>query len=149
MWRAAQERLNQNRLATFSHKYNAGVGAAGLESQPPSDPVSKIAPPGLLAARQIVFEISKRNQRDKHELEKKITAITAGVVNRWQKKWLEVKDLDVGSTPCESLKMHLLLLSHLVATAPDKDSEEAVRVLSKRARGRDGNDSCKIGPSTA
>jgi hypothetical protein len=110
------------------------VGAAGLDSLPPSDPSSKIAPPGLLAARRIVFEISRRNERDRRVREKRIDAITGSAVDRWQEKWSEVKDLDFVVTPTEFLKKHLVLMSHLLSTAPDAESEDTVRLLAERAR---------------
>jgi hypothetical protein len=132
LWKHVQQQLRTGCFAGVPGEYNAGVGAAGLESLPPSDPSLKIAPPGLLAARQIVFEISRRNQRDKREREKKINAIAGGAKDRWQEKWSEVKDLDISITPTESVKMYMVLLSHLIATAPDKETEDVVRQLYQK-----------------
>jgi hypothetical protein len=49
-------------------------------------------------------------------------------------KSLELKDVDFGLAPTEALKMYVILARHLVATAPDKESEDAVRLLAEQAR---------------
>jgi hypothetical protein len=60
IWRQDYEDLAAGFFAICTDEYNAVVEAAPSESKPPSTVSQKITPPGLLAARRIIYEMSMR-----------------------------------------------------------------------------------------
>jgi hypothetical protein len=130
LWRAKQEQLRTNDFAAVSHEYNAGVGAAVSKQQPLLPSVSEKMPPGRLAARQIVSEISMRIKRDIRKKERESYAITEGAQEKWQMIFFELKKADIGSLSERDLRTRLALLGSFMDTAPDEDSEiEIKRIL--------------------
>jgi hypothetical protein len=131
LWRSKQEQLRTTDFASVPHEYNAGVGAAASKQQPPVPSVSEKMPPGRLAARQIVSEISIRIKRDIRKRERESHAITGGDT-RWQKILFELKEEDIDLLSERDLNSRIAVLSSLVMTAPDEDSEADVhRLLSE------------------
>jgi hypothetical protein len=135
LWKKAQKQIRTGRFASDLPEYNAGVGAAGLESLPPSDPSSKIAPPpGLLAARRIVYEISMRNRRDARQRGLKLADMNDLIDYRWQKSWHEIEHQDLRMLSTQLLKSYLVVIGSLLVNAPDKEAEEQIRVRLKFAK---------------
>jgi hypothetical protein len=134
LWKSAQERLQTGGLAAVTPEYNAVVGAASSESLLPSAVAKKIAPPGLLAARRVAYEISMRRQREERE---KKTQRRDGFIqldNLWRLEIEKIVPAALGS--CETKKLRALLAVYLsaISRSPDDESESWIRGLITEVR---------------
>jgi len=106
LWAAAKSVL-RDRLATDPGEYNAGVGAAPQESQPPSPSIPKICAPGRLAARRIVFEIKVRAEREAKAKEREAVKKQEYSTLQWQQEVIERLPPDL--TVCDSRQLVSIL----------------------------------------
>lgn len=134
LWKPAQQRLQNGRLAGVPGDYNAVVGAASSESLPPSSVAKKIAPPGLLAARRMAYEISMRRQREEREKKTKRRDGSIQLDNSWRAEIAKIVPLVLGQ--CETKKLRALLAVYLsaISRSPDDESEAWIRGLITEVR---------------
>jgi hypothetical protein len=134
LWKPAQERLQTGLLATVTPEYNAGVGAASSESLLPSSVAKKIAPPGLLAARRVAYEISMRRQREEREKKAKRRDGFIRLDNSW--RMTIEKIVPVALVSCDTKKLRALLAVYLsaISRSPDDESESWIRGLITEVR---------------
>ena len=122
LWLEAKQRLD-DRLASDPGEYNAGVGAAAQESQPPAQSPKRWAPPGLLSARRIAFEIRRRaeaeiRRKHKYSEEEKVRAAQS---------WKEEVELHLPENP-DAVELNDLLattvfLKVMLGRSPDEESQ--------------------------
>jgi hypothetical protein len=134
LWKDKQSRLYELRLATLSHEYNAGVGAARPESKPPAATISEIMPPGRLAARRIAYEIKMRAERESREQFKQ----AENNKTTEQKTWKEIiiDSLPKSFSDCETKHLHAVLAVYisLLMRSPDQESELWLRNIISTIR---------------
>jgi hypothetical protein len=134
LWKPNQERLRSGLLVSVTPDYNAVVGAASSESLLPSAVAQKIAPPGLLAARQIVYEISMRHAREERAKKTKRRDGFVQLDNSWR---LEIEKLGppvLGQCDTKKLKALLAVYLSAISRSPDDESEAWIRGLITEVR---------------
>jgi hypothetical protein len=142
IWRQDYEDLAAGFFASCVHEYNAVVEAASSESLPPSTVSQKITPPGLLAARRIVAEISMRAQRDIRKSVRQKESVQDDTDKAWRAK---VAVLTTASPPTLSIgqiKALLFVLPGYLSVAPYEEDATAllpyVQQLRRELAGRAG-----------
>ncbi len=118
IWRTDYEDLAEGFFAICTDENNAVVEAACPESKPPSTAAKKITPPGLLAARRIIYELSMRTKRD-IQTKQKVSRVSSEVSdNEWRAKVASLtKELSL-DWPVPKLKSYLLVLANYLSMAP-------------------------------
>lgn len=123
LWKSAQQRLQNLRLATVTPEYNAVVGANSQEIGALPQSAQKITNPGLLAARRIIHEIKMRATRDKLDLQNMRRRGWRELDNSWRKELETITP--VSFTECDTRKLRAVLAVYLSAVqrSPDHESE--------------------------
>jgi hypothetical protein len=128
IWRKDYEDLAAGFFAICTDEYNAVVGADSPGIQPPTTVQDQIAPPGLLAARRIAFEIDSRRQREKRK-EHKAAVVAADAA---EKQWLDkVKDLTSEAPSKLAIERIKLLIAVLAGYLPLAPCEEMALPVQK------------------
>ena len=130
IWKPAQERLNRDRFAAVSHKYNAVEGGVAAETPPLARSSLENMPPGRLAARRIVYEISSRARR-----EQRLKSLSVQSENQTWKQSVDnadPKELETSSS--EHLKASLVVLIHLQELAPSYEDLAYIQKIIRRLR---------------
>jgi hypothetical protein len=129
LWKVAQARLNEVRLATVTPEYNAVVGANSQEIGALPQSQQKIMPPGRLAARRIVHEIKMRAWRDKLDL-KNLGQRTANYLdNTWRKDLEKLTPKNFADADTRKLRALLPVYLSAIGRSPDDESERWLRAL--------------------
>lgn len=134
IWRQDYEDLAAGFFASCVHEYNAVVEAACPESKPPSTVSQKITPPGLLAARRIVSEISMRAQRDMRRTVRQKETDRNDSDKAWRAK---VAALTTASPPTMSIgdiKALLFVLPGYLSVAPYEEDATALMPYIQQLR---------------
>jgi hypothetical protein len=118
IWRQQYEDLAKDLFAICTHKYNAVEGAASSESKPLLPLEKEKTPPGLLAARQIAYEISMRHQREQRQKVQAAVAAKEGDEIRWRDRVAWLTSESPAKLATEKIKMLMATLSHYRSTAP-------------------------------
>ena len=134
LWKPAQQRLQNGRLAGVPGDYNAVVGAASSESLPPSSVAKKIAPPGLLAARRVAYEISMRRQKEEREKKTKHRDGFIQLDNSWRLEIEKIVPLALGQYDTKKLRALLAVYLSAISRSPDDESEAWIRGLITEVR---------------
>jgi hypothetical protein len=127
LWKKEQHLLRTGHFASDPPEYNAGVGAAGLVRLPPSAPSLKIAPPGLLAARRVVYELGMRERRQKRQKETRILDIREGAEKWWQDRLSPLTSERLSEATTERLKSLLIVGKQYLSVAPSEEVEKLIR----------------------
>lgn len=128
IWRQDYEDLASGFFAGCTDEYNAVVGAACSESKPPATVSEKVTPPGLLAARRIVYEISMRSKRDIQNKQRLALDSSEAAENDWRYKVASLTSGKPSELPTEKLKSLVVVLSNYLSLAPYE--EDAVPLLA-------------------
>jgi hypothetical protein len=128
IWRQDYEDLAAGFFAICPDEYNAVVEAACPESKPPSTSLEKITPPGLLAARRVVYEISMRSRRDIQTKEKTARQSSEASEQQWRDEVTSLTKETPSELPVQRLKSLLVVLAHYLSLAPYE--EDAVPLHS-------------------
>lgn len=83
VWKQDYDQFHE-RLSSVACEYNAVVGVGSSETQPPAAAVQKITPPGLLAARRVIYELNMRSERAKREKAKEQQTSTSQAERDWR-----------------------------------------------------------------
>jgi hypothetical protein len=134
LWKATQNNLQRIRLATFSHEYNAGVGAACSESKPPASSSLEIMPPGRLAARQIAYEIKMRAERVARDQLKQAVTNKATEQEIWTKTITDSLPDSLSDCDVKHLQALLVLYISLLMRSPDDEHELWLRDIISKIR---------------
>lgn len=128
LWRPVQERLRANHFAGVAPEYNAGEGAGPQETCPPAQPSTKIAPPGLLAARQIAYEISRRAQKEKEKQQKAAARRSNASESEWVDRVASLTSEKPSEVPIERLKSLVIVLIHYLSISPCEESARSLQM---------------------
>lgn len=134
LWKVTQEKLQSRRFESVAVEYNAVVGAASQESLPPSTPAEKIAPPGLLAARRIVFEMNSRSERQRIQRQKVAANSVKGAESDWQGNVTRLTKNPPCSLPISELRALLPVLVKYLSMAPSYEDQVLLSSFIKRLR---------------
>jgi hypothetical protein len=121
IWRKDYEDLAEGFFAICTDEYNAVEGAASPESLPPSTAAAKIAPPGLLAARRIVFEITQRSDRDRKKKHKDAIRSLEASESEWRGKVNRLTEKPPSSLSVQVQKALLSVLFSYRSLAPTEE----------------------------
>jgi hypothetical protein len=127
IWRQDYEDLAEGFFAICTDEYNDVVGAGSTQTQPPTTLSNQDMPPGRLAARRIIYEISMRSQRDKRQSEKTAQASLEASESTWQAEVTSLTQTDPSTLSVPELKVLLVILLGYLAMAPDYDSQNALQ----------------------
>ncbi|HEY9681897.1 MAG TPA: hypothetical protein V6C86_09985 [Oculatellaceae cyanobacterium] len=128
IWRQDYEDLAAGFFETCLHEYNAVVEAACSASKPPSTAPEKIVPPGLLAARRVVYELSMRSIRDIQTKQKTALRSSEASEMEWRGNVAALTKEEPSELPVPKLKSLLVVLANYLSLAPYE--EDAVPLLS-------------------
>ena len=118
IWRNDYDDLAAGFFAICTDENNAVVEAACPESKPPSTVTKKITPPGLLAARRIIYELSMRTKRD-IETKQKVRRVSSEAADQeWRDKVSSISKEVSFELPVPKLKSYLLVLANYLSLAP-------------------------------
>jgi len=132
LWRADYEDLASGFFAICTDVYNAVVEAACSESKPPSTVSQKITPPGLLAARRIVYELSMRTKRDIQIKQKACRVSSEAADKEWRDKVASLTRDIFFNMPVSKLKSYLLVLVNYLSLAPcEEDALPLQRFIAR------------------
>jgi hypothetical protein len=123
LWKAAQDRLQNCRLATVTPEYNVVVGANSQEIGALPQSTQKIMPPGLLAARRIIHEIKMRATRDKLDWQNMRRRGWRELDNSWRKELEKITPPSFASRDTKNLRATLAVYLSAVPRSPDHESE--------------------------
>jgi hypothetical protein len=126
IWRQDYEDLAAGFFASCVHEYNAVVEAASSESLPPSTVSQKITPPGLLAARRIVSEISMRAQRDIRKAVRQKVSVLDDSAKAWRAKVAVLTTASPPSLSIGEIKALLFVLPGYLSIAPYEEDATAL-----------------------
>jgi len=142
IWRQDYEDLAAGFFAICPDEYNAVVEAACPKSEPPSTIPQKITPPGLLAARRIISEMSMRSQRATQKSSRAAEQAREAAENDWRSR---VAALTSASPPLLSIgeiKARLFVLRGLLSIAPYEEEARSllpyIQQLQKEFGARQG-----------
>jgi hypothetical protein len=122
IWENDYEDLASGFFAISTGEYNDVVGAGSPQTKPPTTSLEQDMPPGRLAARRIIYEISMRSERDKRQAQKK----AAESVEReatWQDNVTRHTTPEPSSLSAAEIKVLLVILATYLATAPSYESQ--------------------------
>ena len=134
IWRADYEDLAAGFFSICTDEYNAVVEAACPESKPPSTDSQKITPPGLLAARRIVYELSMRTKRDRQTKQKVSRVSTEAADKEWRDKVAALTGQISFDMPVPKLKSYLLVLANYLNLAPCEEDALPLQGFISRIR---------------
>ena len=118
IWRQDYDDLAAGFFAICPDEYNAVVEAASLKSEPPSTVPQKIAPPGLLAARRIVFEMSMRAKRDIRKIDRDKECFKNDSDKAWRSKVAALTNASPPTLSIGEIKALLFVLPGYLSVAP-------------------------------
>ncbi len=149
IWGQAYEDLAAGFFETSTHEYNVVGGAACPESKPPLSLLkNKNTPPGLLAARQVAYEISMRAMREKkQEQVASVQSITACEIE-WRTKVATLVKENPENLSVEKIKVRIVVLSRYLSIAPDYDEALSLESYIQRLRAELVNKTQHIGISS-
>ncbi len=134
IWRADYEDLASGFFAMCTDEYNAVVEAACSESKPPSTFSQKITPPGLLAARRIIYELGMRTKRD-IQTKKKVSLVSYEAADKeWRDKVASLTGEVSFDMPVPKLNSFLLVLSNYLSLAPCEEDALPLQGFISRIR---------------
>jgi hypothetical protein len=134
LWRDTYESLQNDRLASASGEYNAVVGVVSPQNQPPSTSLSKITPPGLLAARRIVFELSTRWERQKRQKAKQVQQQRDESEQSWRQSIEKSLPPDLSMADVAALKALIAFLAWRMSHAPCEEDQLWVGEILTKVR---------------
>jgi hypothetical protein len=128
IWRQDYEDLAVGFFASCVHEYNVVVEAASTESKPPSTVSEIFVPPGLLAARRIVAEISMRVKRDIRKTVRRDELVKDDSDKAWRAKVATLTTASPITLSIGEIKALLFVLPGYLGVAPYE--EDATALLS-------------------
>ncbi len=129
IWRQDYEDLAVGFFASCTHEYNGVEGGGPSETTPLPPSLKKDVPPGLLAAKRIVFELKMRDKKDKHKRDLVLENMLSIRDRRWHESLDSLKTAVLYELTIPELKSNIALLHSLRATAPDEEAQNAAESL--------------------
>jgi hypothetical protein len=135
IWRRDYEDLAEGFFSSCTDEYNAVVEAACSESKPPSTELEKIMPPGRLAARRIVYEISMRSKRDSQAKQKSLFEVSPSADKEWRDKVASLTRENTSDLPAAKIKSLLFVLANYLSLAPCEEDALPLQAYITGLRG--------------
>jgi hypothetical protein len=135
LWKPVQAELQADLLAGDPGVFNAVVGAAPPESQPLDQSNQKITPPGLLAARRIVYELKMRAVREEAREHQAAVKAEKGAEENWRDRVTSLIEKDVSGASPGQIKVQIALLARELMIAPTEEDSVIVRRRLEELRG--------------
>jgi hypothetical protein len=136
IWRQDYEDLAEGFFAICTDEYNVVVGGGSTQTSPPTPSNEKITPPGLLAARRIVYEISMRTERDSRQTQKGAAQSQDATEKKWLDDVTRLTENEPSTLSIQELKALLTVLVAYLAMAPNEESQTFVQVHINQIRGQ-------------
>ncbi len=127
IWRKDYEDLAEGFFAICTDEYNGVEGAGCSETKPPSATDQKITPTGLLAARQIVHEISMRAERKERQTQKAALHLRETAERKWLERVTALTRQNRSELSVQQLKALLSVLLAYLAMAPTEELQTFVQ----------------------
>jgi hypothetical protein len=134
IWRRDYEDLAAGFFASCLHKYNAVEEAASPQSKPPSSLQEKMVPPGLLAARRIVYELSMRSKRHIQRGLEAAARSSEAASEAWREKVAFLSKDSPPDIPSRNLRPLIVILSDLLGLAPYEEDAAALLPYLRQLR---------------
>ena len=134
IWKAIHQELSGARLAAVSDEYNAVEGAGCPKTEPPSTAFAEPMPPGRLAARRIVFELTRRGQQAENKRQEDIQNIFSECRFDWKAKVVSLIPPQPELCSMQELKAQLVVLQKYLAISPDYENQEWLRTQMHNLR---------------
>ncbi|MBX9686283.1 MAG: hypothetical protein K2X27_06245 [Candidatus Obscuribacterales bacterium] len=135
LWRAEYERLlgyqdlADGFFATCLHEYNCVEGGGSQKTSPPSASSSPDMPPGRLAARRLVYEMTMRAERSKNRAVKEAVESREASEKAWREKVTRLSEMELSGQSIAQLKAFLTVLMAYLSISPDYDCQVFVQGL--------------------
>lgn len=126
--------LAESFFAICTDEYNDVVGAASSQSKPPSTSLIQNMPPGRLAARRIVYELSMRSKREQKLALKTALKSQDGSEASWLDEVTRLTENDPSGLTLPELKALLTVLVLYLSRAPNYESQEYIQSYIQRIR---------------
>jgi hypothetical protein len=123
LWLAAYNQSQHLHLASDPGEYNAVEGAGSSKTMPPTPSDKNFAPPGLLAARRIVYEISMRTQRERDQNHKSAIRSLEASESSWLGNVTRLTEKEPSTLSVAELKALLTVLAAYLAMAPNEECQ--------------------------
>lgn len=124
IWRPFYDQANsRDYFAAVTPEYNVVVGAGSQEDPPPAQPSLPDMPPGRLAARQIVFELISRGERQEKRKKKDAQKGRSDLDVKWKQEVMAVLPPSVSEATSKSLTAALAVLGSLLMRSPDDEAQ--------------------------
>ena len=123
IWRNDYEDLAEGFFAICTDEYNDVVEAASSQSKPPSTSSEKIMPPGRLAARRIVYELSMRSKREQKQNHNASLSAQDASESTWMDEVLRLTEKDLSNKTIAELKALLTVLVMYLSKAPNYECQ--------------------------
>ncbi|NJL70494.1 MAG: hypothetical protein HC888_02195 [Candidatus Competibacteraceae bacterium] len=139
IWRAEYDRrkeiarnnyqdLAEGFFAICTGEYNVVVGGGSTQTSPPTTSLEQDMPPGRLAARRIVYEISMRSQRDKRQAQKGVLGSLEASESTWEGDVTRLTEKPPSALSASEIKVLLVILASYLATAPNYESQSVLQI---------------------
>jgi hypothetical protein len=127
LWKQQYEDIAEDFFATCTGEYNAVEGADSPKIQPPSAAQVEIMPPGRLAARQIVFEISRRSEREKKAKLKAAVESRNASEDRWRSNVTRLTEKQPVTLSIQEIRALLPVLYSYRSLAPYEEDLSSIQ----------------------
>ena len=111
------------RLASVACEYNAVVGVGSSETQPPATVLQKVTPPGLLAARRVIYELNMRDERAKRHVVKTKESERLDAGKEWRESITDRIPSDLTTAESKVLKVLVTFLTWRLAHSPSYEDQ--------------------------
>lgn len=121
IWRQDYEELAADFFAISTGEYNAVDDSIVLAA-----PVVSVTPPGLVAARAVVFDLVSRSKKSDRIEERGVALSSENWEKAWHSKVSALTMFNPSELPAAKLRSHMFVLTSYLSIAP---YEEAARML--------------------
>lgn len=134
IWRTDYERLlgyqdlADGFFASCPGEYNCVEGGGSSQTSPPATSLEPDMPPGRLAARRIVYEISMRSEKDKRQAQKNSLGTLEESESTWQGEVTRLTEKEPSTLSVPEIKVLLVVLATYLATAPNYEGQQDLQV---------------------
>jgi hypothetical protein len=132
IWRQDYDDLADGFFAFCTHEYNDVEGAGCSKTEPLPVSQKNFAPPGLLAARRVAYEISMRIQRSKDRSRKSTMRANTHAEDAWREAVSSV--IARRTENVEDVRSQLVILTGYLAVAPTYECQQWILELLKSTR---------------
>lgn len=134
LWKVQQERQYQDLFAALSGEYNAVVQGGDSENPPLASSSDKKKPVGLLAARQVVYELKMRGERERRKTAKQKEQQTDNRIEDWKAQ----VEKHLPESICTADTVYLQFLQAMygvsLATSPDYENQQWLQGILEEIR---------------